>query len=840
MPLATGTRIGPYEIHSALGAGGMGEVYRARDTRLKRDVALKILPASFASDPERLARFRREAEVLASLDHPNIGAIYGIEEGEGTTALVLQLVGGDTLADRIARGPLPLEEALLIARQMGEALEAAHDRGVIHRDLKPANVKITPDAAVKVLDFGLAKLIEPGSGSQNAGAGRIGSAEQDPAHEFTRSPDARSARLQPDFTQSPTITTPALMTGVGTLIGTAAYMSPEQAKGRPADKRSDIWAFGCVLFEMLTGKRAFEGDDVADTLAAVLRGEPDWNALPARTPTAIRLLLRRCLERDPKRRVGDLATALFVTGEPELVAQPVSSPGVFDSHRPVWRRALPIALAAVIAAGITSVIWWKAAPQVAPDITQFALTLPGGDAITDPQLTSIAISPNGRQIVYVANRRLYLRPLAEAVPRPIPGTENLNEQLGNPMFAPDGDAIAFWSGTNTRGTIKRIAATGGAAVTVCETGRFYGATWGPDGIVFGEPNVGVMRVSPNGGQPERIVSIKDDEVVQRPSLLPGGDAVLFTLVGGATGGLPNILNSWADARIAVQSLRSGDRKVLVEGGSDARYLPTGHILYAIGGVAFAVPFDLRRLEVTGAAVPVLEGVMRTAVATVATGSVQLGLSTAGALVYLPGPASTSPEARSNLALVERSGSLSLLKLPPGFYERPRASPDGRQVAYSTDDGTSSNVWVYDLSGERAPRQLTFAGKRNRFPIWSPDGRLIAFQSNSEGDAGIFIQRSDGSSGPQRLTTPEAGMEHTPESWSHDGRQLLFTGLKSGDNSLWVLSLDDRRISSVADFHSPRLISPSFSPDGKWSCTPKQTPDRARHSCNRSLPLGPSI
>jgi serine/threonine protein kinase/Tol biopolymer transport system component len=806
MTLAAGTRLGVYEVIAPLGTGGMGEVYRARDTRLKRDVALKILPASLASDPERLARFQREAEVLASLDHPHIGAIYGLEESNGTTALVLQLVEGDTLADRIVRGQLPLDEALPIARQIAEALEAAHEQGVIHRDLKPANVKITPDGVVKVLDFGLAKLIEPGSGIRPSTIARAVPSKvegQDSGSEI------------PLQSQSPTITTPALMTGVGTLLGTAAYMSPEQAKGRPADKRSDVWAFGCVLYEMLTGRRAFEGEDVADTLAAVLRGEPDWNALPARTPTAIGLLLRRCLERDRKRRAGDMAAALLVIGERDLIG-PDSGRTIVESRLPLWRRTLPVTLASLVVAAVTSFIWWNLTPPVRPlGVTRFAFALPEGDALTDPQLASIAISPDGTQIAYVANRRLYLRPMAEGAPRPIPGTDHTSEQLGYPMFSPDGESIAFWSGTAGGGVLKRIAVSGGAPVTICQTGRFYGATWGPDGIVFGEPNVGIMRVSSNGGKPELIVSIKDDEVVQRPSLLPGGEAVLFTVVGGAAGGQPNVFNAWADARIVAQSLRSGDRKILVEGGNDARYLPTGHILYALGGVVFAVPVNPQKLEVTGGAVPVLEGVMRTAIATLATGSVQLGVSTTGSLAYLAGQASTFPEARSSLALVERSGTTTLLKLPPGFYERPRVSPDARQVAYSTDDGMSSIVWIYDLSGARAPRQLTFEGKRNRFPVWSPDGQFIAFQSDSEGDAAIFTQRSDGSSRPQRLTKPDSEMEHAPESWSRDGKQLLFTGLKKSDNSLWVLSLEGGNVSSFADVHSPRLISPSFSPDGKW-------------------------
>ncbi len=404
MTLTSGTRLGSYEVVDLLGAGGMGEVYRARDTRLKRDVALKILPASFASDPERLARFQREAEVLASLDHPHIAAIYGIEDTDGTMALVLQLVEGETLADRIARGPIPLDEALPIGRQIAEALEAAHEQGVIHRDLKPANVKITPDGAVKVLDFGLAKLVEQGSAA-------AGSTRQDRAYGLTRDPDYA-------LSQSPTITTPALMTGVGVLLGTAAYMSPEQAKGRPADKRSDIWAFGSVLYEMLTGKRAFSGEDVADTLAFVLTKSPEWSALPAATPDAIRRLLRRALEKDRRRRLADASNLRLEIDDASASttdAIAVSSSDALPRH-PAWRLPLIVAVAVAVGALIAGAVMWRIRPT--PDtiaITRFAVTIPDDQQLQENGRTALAISPDGSKFVYAANGRLYLRSLVRTL-----------------------------------------------------------------------------------------------------------------------------------------------------------------------------------------------------------------------------------------------------------------------------------------------------------------------------------------------------------------------------------------------------------------------------------------
>ena len=457
MTLATGTCLGTYEILVLLGAGGMGEVYRARDTNLNRDVALKVLPASFTSDPERLARFRREGQVLASLNHPHIGAIHGLEESRGTQFLVLELVDGESLDKRLARGPIPVDEALPIARQIVEALEAAHEQGIVHRDLKPANVALTRDGQVKVLDFGLAKALEAAGG--------------------------RSL----DLANSPTLTSPAMMTGVGVILGTAAYMAPEQAKGRPADKRCDVWAFGAVLYEMLTGKRAFEGDDVSDTLAAVLRGEPDWSALPPTLPASMRALLEGSLKKDRRERIADISTAHFLLSHRDTVETviQVSRPLPW----PAWRHAA-LVIVSVAFGGAAATGLWKLKPSPVVPVTRFAISLPPGQQLTLSR-QAVGLSPDATRMVYAAEGRLYLRAMSELESRAIAGTEDGI----NPVFSPDGQSLVFWADS----TLKRIAVSGGVPVTVCPTSPLSGISWGSDGILFAQMGTGIMRVSPNGG-----------------------------------------------------------------------------------------------------------------------------------------------------------------------------------------------------------------------------------------------------------------------------------------------------------------------------------------------------
>ena len=777
MPLKAGAHLGSYEILAAIGAGGMGEVYRARDTRLNRDVALKILPDTFTHDRERVARFQREAHVLAALNHPHIAAIYGLDEANGSQFLVLELVDGESLDKRAARGPIPVAEALEIAGQVAEALEAAHDKGIIHRDLKPANIALTSDGQVKVLDFGLAKALEPMS--------------------------AASANV----TASPTITTPAMMTGIGMILGTAAYMSPEQAKGRPADKRSDVWAFGCVLYEMLTGTRAFGGEDVSDTLAAVLRSDPDWTALPKDVSPNTRLLLQCCLEKDCKKRIGDMSTARFLITQPAIV-DPAAGVSV-RPPTPMWRRVAPFVVTAAVAAALMAGVLWALRPTPVPVmISRFTIPLPEGQVFTNDGRHVVAISPDGGQIVYVADGRLHLRSMRDLKSTPIRGTEGRQGVL-NPVFSPDGRSIAFWVAEDR--TIRRMAVNGGAAVTVCTAERPTGISWDASGILFGQGSEGVMRVAADGGKPEPLVRLKEGEVAHGPQMLPDGRHVLFTVATGTSA------DRWDKAKVVLQELTSDDRKTLIDGGSDGRVLPTGHIVYALGGTLLAVPFDIRRLEVRGGPVPILDGVRRGNTPEINPGVAHFSVSTTGALIYVPGPVSLTPDDQQ-LVRVDPKGDMEPLKLAKGRYETPRVSPDGKRLAFATDDAKEAIVWIYDLSGTSSVRRLTVGG-RNRYPIWSADGERVAFQSDREGDASIFWQRADGTGPAERLTTAEPGASHLPESWSPKGDRFLFSVIPKavGGASLWTFSLQDRKAErfggvQLTAANLPRAV---FSPDGRW-------------------------
>jgi eukaryotic-like serine/threonine-protein kinase len=794
-----GKNVGAYQVLSKLGEGGMGEVYRARDSKLGRDVALKILPAEFALDAERVARFKREAQVLASLNHPGIAAIYGFEDSGGVHALVLELVEGATLADRIAQGALPLDEALPIARQIAEALEAAHEQGIIHRDLKPANIKVRPDGTVKVLDFGLAKLAETGSVAAS-GAGFA-------------------------LSQSPTITTPA-MTMAGMILGTAAYMSPEQAKGRPADKRSDIWAFGCVLFEMLTGRRAFEGDDVSDTLASVLKSEPDWSGWPGSIPVAIRLLIERCLAKDRRLRVGDMSTARFVLGEAAtLGARPTA---VADtSNRATSQRVSRIFIAgavmatALIAAGAG---WYLRPAPASPKVVSLWMKL-SEEEKTLPAVGRqiLAISPDGMRVALVANQRIWLRSLSEFNDAPTaaggpPAALNAAGVPGgihSPAFSPDGESVAFYSSP----TMKRVAFSGGAPVTLCTVAAPFGVTWDVSGLYIGEGASGVVRCSPDGSSSEQIVKVHQGEYAHGPQMLPDGRHLLFTIATTPAG--TRSATRWDQARIVVQDLKSGEQKTVVPSGADGRYVATGHLLYAVGGVMFAVPFDLRTLETRGSPAPVIEGVARSRAAT--TGIAHAVTSNNGSLVYMRGPVSPNSNLLQ-LALSDRAGMVTPLKLPPGPFVHVRASRDGKRLALGSDDGREAIVWVYDIDGTTAVRRLTLSGK-NRFPIWSPDGERVAFQSDREGDTAIFAQRTDGTGAVERLTKPEKGEMHIPGDWSRDGKFLAFTVVKEGSKSLSIVSLADKKAVPFGNVVSAEAIEPAFSPDGHWiaySSSPENT------------------
>ena len=744
MPLSAGTRLGPYEILTPLGAGGMGEVYRARDAKLNRDVAIKVLPATFANDAERLSRFEREAQVLASLNHPNIAAIYGVEE----RALVMELVEGEAL-----QGPLPVEEALGLARQLAGALEYAHEKGIVHRDLKPANIKVTPEGKLKVLDFGLAKAM----------------AEDQAA---------------PSTSDSPTLTA-AATTRVGTILGTAAYMSPEQARGKAVDKRTDIWAFGCVLYETLTGTQVFGGATVSDSVAKILEREPDWQALPESTPANIRHLLKRCLQKDPKNRLRDIGDARL-----EMDA-PAAEPAVALRPRS-WERAVLLSLVALL----SCVAVWALLRHTTPEpstVTRVTVALPPGEKLILDRQPAMAFSPDGTRLVYRAGRgvtsQLFLRALDRFETTPIPGTEDAD----GPFFSPDGQWLGFFAG----GKVKKVSLSGGTPFTLADAMLPRGASWGLDDTIVFSPRTpsGLVRIPAAGGvQPEEVTTLSTGEMSHRwPELLPGGQAVLFTVWTGA--GID-------DAHVDVQSLKTGERRVLIKGGVNGHYLAAGFLVFARGGAMLAVPFDVTRLEVTGPPVPMIEGVAMHP----GTGAAQFSLSKSGSILFVPGG---ERAANTTLCWVDRKGVAQPIPAPARGYVNPKLSPAGRRLAVGIEEG-KPGVWIYDL--ERDTSMLLFRTGGVPAPSWTRDGKRVAFRSNVGGQTGLFWMPADGSGVPERLTT---GNAEYPGSWSLDGRVLAASGGDSKSWDLWVLPMDgDRK-------PRPFLQTPfnegggMFSPDGRW-------------------------
>ena len=728
MALTPGTRFGPYEVVALIGVGGMGEVYRAIDTNLKRAVAIKVLPTSVAADAERLARFQREAELLASLNHPHIAAIYGLEDADGVKALVLELVEGPTLADRIAQGPIPLDEAIPIARQIAEAVEAAHEQGIIHRDLKPANIKLRSDGTVKVLDFGLAKALDPAPASIDA-------------------------------SQSPTITSPA-MTRMGVIMGTAAYMSPEQARGKTVDKRSDIWAFGCVLYEMLTGRRAFEGEDISDTLANVLKIDPNWQALPAEVPAAIRALLRRCLDKDRRTRVADISTALFVLDEAAGLRGAVEGPAEVGPYVrgevSRWRRVVPAAGALIVGGAIVGgAVWWSMRTASPAVVRTTIATTESTALVTAGGVRDVAITPDGSRIVYRGTNQLLVRVLNQIEPDVLGGLGTPT----NPFISPDGQWIGFADGQR----LKKVAITGGPPVTIAPVdGVLRGATWGPDGtIVFATDATvtGLQRVSAAGGEPA-VLTKPDSERGDRdhlwPEFLPGGGAVLFTIYP-AIGGPDN-------AQVAVLDLKTGASKVLVRGGSHAHYVPTGHLVYGVAGTLRAVPFDLERLEPTGTPAPVLEGVWTTPL-----GAANFAVAANGSLVYVAGLA--RPFSRNTIASVDRQGRVSPLPgVPPDLYRDVRVSPDGARLALAT----RTDVSTYEFARATLSR-LTTDPAEDRSPLWTSDGQRIVFTSRRAGYLELFSRQADGTGADERLLSRAKNLiDLHADGWSPDGSHVLFT------------------------------------------------------------------
>jgi len=774
MTIAAGTRLGSYEVLAPIGAGGMGEVYRARDTKLGRDVAIKVLPEAFAHDADRLSRFQREAKMLASLNHPNIATIHGLEQSGGTSYLVMELVSGETLAERMKAGPLGIAEALKIAVQIAEALEAAHEKIIIHRDLKPANVKVTPEGKVKVLDFGLTKAF--------AGDG----ATDDPSN-------------------SPTLSAAATMQGV--ILGTAAYMSPEQARGKACDKRTDIWAFGCVLYELLTGRQAFHGESTTEILAAVLRGEPDWQALPETTPFSIRALLRRCLQKEINKRARDAGDARIEIEE--ALAAPVTAElttaaptkGIYSPGR----RALILITGILLSvAVVTGLAVWNLKPSSPQPVTRTVITLPPGQQLAGLDSgPAVAISPDGTHLVYVARQgsaqQLYLRAMDSLEARPIPGTEGAL----NPFFSPDGQWVGFFAG----GTLKKVSVSGGATVTLGNAAYGYGASWGSQGMMaFAPSGVSVVQQVPDaGGTPQPLTRFEKGDVIHRwPEFLPGGKAVLFAASATTA--------NWINAKVVVQLVGTGGRRNLIQGGTQPRYAPSGHLVYAQGGSLEAVPFDPQRLTVTGGVVPVMDGVLQSPT----TGAAQYSFSATGSLVYVPGGIRS---AQNRLVWVSRSGAEQPLAATAHTYLGPRLSPDGRRVAVGITE-SESQIWLYDLSRETLTR-LTFEGNVNGYPAWTPDGKRIAFSSNKEGGTNIFWQLADGSGGLERLTTSD--YTQTPHSWSPDGQLLAFQEINpSTQRDIGVLPMGDPSAGSGQVRKAQQFLRTSFndgaarfSPDGHW-------------------------
>ncbi len=764
-----GTTLAHYRITAKLGAGGMGEVYLGRDTRLDREVAIKVLPEQFARDPERLARFEREAKVLASLNHPGIAAIYGFEQAGGVPFLALEYVPGETLAEVIARGPIAAEEALGVAARIGEALEAAHARGVVHRDLKPANIKITPGGKVKVLDFGLAKAL--GDEPPSAAAG---------------------------VADAPTKT--AAATRAGAILGTAAYMSPEQARGKPVDQQADIWAFGCVLYEMLSGRRAFAGESFSDSLAAILRAEPDAGAIPAGTPASIRSLLRRCLAKEPERRLHHIADARLELEEAVgALSGPVTGASPPPTRPAPWRRAggwLPIALMAVFA-GVAVWSLFRAPRQAPRPPVRATVALPPKATVALGRGSSLVISPDGQRVAYVAasdgRTLIYLRPLDRLESVPVSGTEGGS----NPFFSPDGQWIGFFADRK----LKKVSLRGGAPVTLGDAPNARGETWGPDDTIVFTPrgNAGLSRISAAGGAPQQITTLGQGELSHRwPQVLPGGKAVLFT-IWNDTG--------FENARIVVQSLETGRRSILLHGGGYARYAAdsanAGYLVYARTEGLLAAPFDPRRLEVTGPSFPVLESVI-----TNLSGGAHFSLSADGSLVYLPG---TMGEADRTLVWVDRRGAAEPMAeiRALGFFFR--LSPDGRRLGRHNTNGPNRDIWIYDLERKGSTR-LTFGGN-NIYSVWTPDGKRVTFTSGLP-VTNLFWKAADGSGPEEWLTT--SPHNQLPDCWSPDGKMLVYTEFSpTRESDLWILPLEgDRK-------PRPFLNTPfsesdaAVSPDGRW-------------------------
>jgi serine/threonine-protein kinase len=786
-----GQVLGSYQVLAKLGEGGMGEVFRARDTTLNRDVAMKVLPAAFADDPERLARFTREAQTLASLNHPNIATIHGLEKAPDFTALVMELVEGDDLSQRIARGAIPLDEALPMAKQIAEALEAAHEQGIIHRDLKPANIKIRPDGTVKVLDFGLAKAMEPTAGSSSSQS------------------------------MSPTITTPALlrhgyggqaMTQAGMILGTPAYMSPEQARGQAVDKRADIWAFGVVLYEMLTGRRAFSGEDISETLASVLKDALPLDALPATVPPRLRRLIQRCLERDRKTRLRDIGEARIEIARIETggADDATSAPQTASAGPPARSRlpwALVAALGIALAAGLLAWAPWRVAPS--PALVRLSVDIGADASLAGGDGASAILSPDGQTLAFVATpssggpRRLFLRRLDQLQATPLAGTDD----AAAPFFSPDGQWLGFFA----NGKLNKLSITGGAVVALCDTSpTARGGTWvNEDTIIFSPsnlPGTRLLRVSSTGGNPEPFATRGLDSVAQAWPQGIAGRVVLYTE--------GDVTDAYGAPNLVMAPLDGGAPTIVVRGGYFGRYVPTGHIIYMQRDTLVAQRFDLDRLEPLGQAVPVQQGVA----ANPGNAHAQVAFSSNGTLVYRPG---TVASRLNPIDWMTRDGKTSVLRAATANWDNPRFSPDGRKLALEISDGKQRDIWIYDWARDTLT-QLTFDASQDLGPVWTPDGRRIAFASDraKPGTTNLYMVNADGTGEVTRLT--DSPNRQGPTSWHPDGKILAFYENVDAVPDLMTLRVDGDgaqgwKIGKAEVFLRTKGVElwPEFSPDGRW-------------------------
>lgn len=786
MPLATGTRLGAYEILAAIGAGGMGEVYQAHDTRLNRDVALKVLPEAFAADGDRVARFEREAKTLAALNHPNVAQIYDVGTSAGLY-LAMEFVPGEDLAVRLRRGPLPVSEAIAAALQLTLALESAHDLGIVHRDLKPANIKVRDDGTVKVLDFGLAKAL---------GA-----------------PGTEESALQ-DAANSPTLTNRA--TQMGLILGTAAYMAPEQARGRPVDRRADIWAFGCVLYEMLTARRAFQGEDISTTLAEVLKSDPVVSALPPDVPSGVRRLIERCLVKDPRRRLQSIGDARLdledaIAGRdsgPVAIAPPV----VVDRS-----SRLPWTVAAIAIAALAVVVVWISPWRPAEPAPLVKLTAEiGADASLNSVGPPAVLSPDGQLMAFVAttaggadrSTHLFVRRLDTLQAVKLEGTSGAVD----PFFSPSGDWVGYFSG----GSLRKVRTSGGPSVVLGPELAARGGTWLADDTIVYTPRAtagtGLHRVPTDGsGQPTPLGEFADGEVTQRwPQALPAGKGILYT-------GHTNVDN-FENATLMVMPLSGGAPKVVHRGGYHGRYVASGHLLFIQAGTLFVMPFDLDALEPLGAPEPVVEGVS----ASTSTSGASYSVSDVGTLVYVPGD---SVSGALPLSWVTRAGKVSPASSVPMDWASLEISPNGQQAAIQMTDGTQHDISIHDFTTDTT-RRLTTMPTSETSPVWSPDGRFVVYASANDATPGpsrLYWQRADGAGPPTVLL--ESDQQLAPGGFTPDGTHLLYTlTVRPSPYDVDVMDLPiDRSDPNVMKAGVPRAFRstpaaeglPLVSPDGRW-------------------------